>query len=56
MTIQEKDGWLIDGNNNRAYVGYFSSKEEAQKALKSLKNCRNCINCQYCSDCSDCSG
>jgi len=56
MTIQEKDGWLIDGNNNRAYVGSFGTKEEAQKALESLKNCRNCINCRDCSDCSGCEG
>lgn len=47
--------WLTDKNGNRCSIGYFGTREAAQKALDSLKDCLNCINCSRCSRCSDCS-
>ena len=55
MTITTENGWLTDGNGNKASIKYFGSEDDARNALLSLKNCRNCINCSRCSDCSFCS-
>ena len=55
MTITTENGWLTDGNGNKASIKYFGSEDAARNALLSLKNCRNCVNCSDCSDCSYCS-
>ena len=54
--------YLVDSNNNKAYIAYFGDEVKAEKALLSLVDCRDLVNCKecegciYCKDCVNCKG
>lgn len=56
MKTAKDRSYVVDDNNNKAYIKYFRTIEKAREALDSLTNCKDCINCFDCKDCINCTG